>query len=54
MGFVNKVNRKLITYLLGLQIIALATICLLPIVFAFHYNESTQIQGFIICFVLYL
>lgn len=54
MSFVNKVNQKLIAYLLGLQIMVLAFTCIIPIVFSIIYNEASQTQNFTICFIIYL
>lgn len=54
MGFVSKINRKLIAYLLGLQIMVLAAMCLLPLGFAIFYNENLQIKSFAMCFFVYL
>ncbi|MBQ4420527.1 MAG: TrkH family potassium uptake protein [Bacteroidales bacterium] len=53
MSFVNKVNKKLIAYLLGLQIMVLAFTCIIPIVFSIIYNEASQTQNFTICFIIY-
>ncbi|MDY6394372.1 MAG: potassium transporter TrkG, partial [Bacteroidales bacterium] len=54
MSFVNKVNQKLIAYLLGLQIMVIAFTCIVPIVFSILYDEATQTQNFTICFIIYL
>ena len=53
MSFVNKVNKKLIAYLLGLQIIVLSVMCILPIIFSILYNETLQTKNFAICFVIF-
>lgn len=53
MSFVNKVNKKLIAYLLGLQIIVLSFMCILPIIFSILYNETLQTKNFAICFVIF-
>lgn len=54
MGFVNKINKKLIAYLLGLQIMVLAVMCLLPLGFAIFYDENLQVKSFSVCFIAFL
>ncbi len=54
MSFISKVNRKLVAYLLGLQVMVLSLTCILPLLFAVFYNETLQARNFIICFVCYL
>ncbi|MDO5760144.1 MAG: TrkH family potassium uptake protein [Bacteroidota bacterium] len=54
MRLFNRINRKLIAYLLGLQIVVLSAMCLLPMVFSIYYNESLQIRNFILCFLVFL
>ncbi|MBR1770284.1 MAG: TrkH family potassium uptake protein [Bacteroidales bacterium] len=54
MSFINRINKKIIAYLLGLEVMVLVFMCLCSLIVSVIYNEETQLKLFAICLFVYL